>query len=440
MRDGYKWRSGLGGCGYRSCPEAVCRTRSATGAVGVTSFKIQYKTAAGAEFQEFDTTFRSVDSKYLEGSWKNDTDQMFKAFFPKVIAARYIRFVVETFVGRAVMRADVLPWLSNDMFSGKHLFRRCLETDRFTRIVQVPPLSIEEARGFRLPKHFVKSIECPGCYQCRELPIVRNYGWDLYNTGGGQDGFHIVLCNASSANAVLTVSLPTNVKSSDGTRLTWGAHNPEFICKIDPSAAGPGPADPDLIDDEAWTTFLPAVPEDQPTTEDAIVAIANGFFPPEAVRDFESKDRSNLAAIYPPGQQLDPTVAAGPYYSRDWHNLSAQADEYTVPSRTLDGDRGGYWPPKPTIMVTFMPSEERSSNAGKAFYPQEFWGLGKIKFGPWRSAQKMESIREQAIAMGWNVDTGAADADHTHSVTGETLTVGDAHRGCHGTVGVMPTT
>jgi hypothetical protein len=140
-----------------------CGMRGGTGGVGVTSFKIQYKTAAGSGFEEFDTIFRSVDTEYLKTEWASNPNKMVKAFFPKVVAARYIRFVVETFVGQAVMRADVLLHLSNNMFAGKHVFRRCLETDRFTRIVNVPPLTNEEAREFMLPKHFVKSIECSGC-------------------------------------------------------------------------------------------------------------------------------------------------------------------------------------------------------------------------------------------------------------------------------------
>ena len=398
----------------------VCRElEGASPGFGVTSFKIQYKTAAGAGFKEFDAVFRSVDIDYLKDEWSSNQDKQFKAFFPRVVAARYIRFVVQTFVGKAAMRADVLLHTSTDMFSGKHLFRRCLETDRFTRVVKVPPLTDEEARGFLHPKHFVKSIECPGCYQCREMVLVpgsvapRQRDWSSYR-GGYAEGFNIVLSNGGSANATLTVSLPepmTSLRDTNGYKLTWGNHNPEFICKVDPTSAGPGPAEPDLEADEEWTTFLPPLPED-PATEDVIDAIANGFHPAEAVRDFESKDQANLAAIYPPGQQLDPAVTAGPYDSRNWLNLTSQAAAFTLPPRTLAGERGGYWPPKPAAMVTFMPVPSRSDPKVR-WYPRYY-----------NSYEKMVEFREQAIAMGWHVDSGAADADHTHSVTGETLTYG----------------
>ena len=153
-----RWDCPVGCTAYHKLPRCyvtgkkrsfVCRTRNITGGVGVTSFKIQYRTAASGtgEFEEFGgTIFKSVDSKYLETEWANDQNKMVKAFFPKVVTARYVRFVVETFVGQAVMRADVLLHESNDMFSGKHVFRRCLETDRFTRLVKVPPLTDDEAR------------------------------------------------------------------------------------------------------------------------------------------------------------------------------------------------------------------------------------------------------------------------------------------------------
>ena len=133
---------------------------------------------------------------------------------------------------------------------------------------------------------------------------------------------------------------------------------------------------------------------------------------PQAVRDFESKDQANLAAVYPPGQQLDPAVTAGPYDSRNWLNLTSQAAAFTLPPRTLAGERGGYWPPKPAAMVTFMPVPSRSDPKVR-WYPRYY-----------NSYDKMVEFREQAIAMGWHVDSGAADADHTHSVTGETLTYG----------------
>lgn len=290
-------------------------------------------------------------------------------------------------------------------------------------------LTEEDAQNFTLPTQFVKSAECPGCYECREVPLVPNtngnYFWQVYGRYQGSSmkttGFNIKLSDPGSTSAILTVSLPEPVKgTSSGNMLTWGGHNPEFICRVDPRTAGP--AEPDLIDDEGWTTFLlPDGTEEggdnegsDPNHDDVINAIAAGFHPPEAVQTFESTNQANLAAVFPPGEQLDPSVTEGPWHSSsDWDNLTATAVQFTVPATTLDGGRGGgHWPPRPTVKVTFMPIPVQGENHWR-WYPKEH-----------ASFDAVTELRDQSTNSGWHIDSGAVDADHTHSVTGETLRFG----------------
>ena len=307
----------------------------------------------------------------------------------------------------------------------------------YTRVINVGSLSIDEAKQYSYthPKHFVKSVDCPGCYQCREMPLTPNSGpgntnWRVYARYSGSaylgTGFNIALANSGEANAVLTVSLPEPVRRSTeaGYDLTWGNHNPEFICRIDPRTSGP--AEPDLIDDDGWTTFLfPDGTEEggeneggDPNFDDAINAIAAGFHPPEAMPDLESTDQSNLAAIYPPGAQVNPAVTEGPWHSREadlggWGNLTSQADKFTLPPTTLDGARGGgYWPPKPTVKVTFMPIPVEGEGYWR-HYPKQHASFGAVT-----------KLREAATSLEWYIDSGATEADHTQSVTGETARFG----------------
>ena len=44
-------------------------------------------------------------------------------------------------------------------------------------------------------------------------------------------------------------------------------------------------------------------------------------------------------------------------HSREWRNFSHEAAKYKVVEQQIGGKRGGgWWPPKPTIKVTFMPT------------------------------------------------------------------------------------
>lgn len=327
----------------------------------------------------------------------------------------------------------------SDMFTGKHVFRRCLNTDRYTRVINVGALTPEEAKEYSYthPKHFVKSVDCPSCYECREMPLTPNSGpgnvkWEVYGKRAGIGfGFNIKVSNAGQPNAVLTVSMPEPVtkkggaKAEAGYELTWGEHNPEFLCRIDPTTAGP--AEPDLIEDDGWTTFL--LPDDteegggneggDPNHDDVIDVIAAGFHPPEAVRDFESIDQANLAALYPPGAQVDPSVTDGPWHSREtesiagWNNRSSTALKFTLPATTLDNGRGGgYWPPKPTFKVSFMPIPVEGEGHWR-WYPKLFASFGAVT-----------KLREETTNLGWHIDGGAIEAYHTQSETGETMQFG----------------
>ena len=218
-------------------------------------------------------------------------------------------------------------------------------------------------------------------------------------------GFMVQVAKPGTADATLTVSLPKPIKWFD-YRLSWEHHNPEFICRVSGS-----PLEPDLEEDGDWVTFLKP---SQTSNGDSLVidAIADGFQPPEAVRDWESTNQANLNAVYPPGPQVDPSVKKGPYHSRDWDDFSQDASKFTLPPTTLGGGtRGGaWWPPKPTFKVTFMP-EVKDEYRGR-LYP---YGL--------KYPDVLELIANSS-ALGWHVDRGAVDAEHTNSDTGHKFTYG----------------
>ena len=394
------------------------------GPFAVTRFSVEYKLEGANDFVAVPgEPLYGPDVEFLSNTthgWHVNMNKLFNAYFPQVIRARYVRFVIKECSGHCNMRAEVLLHISNDMFAGKHVFRRCLNTDRYTRVINVGALSMEEANQYSYthPKHFVKSVDCPGCYSCREMPLTPNtkgggLGWQVYN---GYQGFTVHVSNGGQANAVLTVSLQAG--------LTWGEHNPEFLCRVDPRTAGP--AEPDLVDDEGWTTFLlPDGTEEggdneggDPDHDDVINAIAAGFHPPEAVRDLESTDQANLAAVYPPGAQVDPSITDGPWHSREadlggWTNRTSTADKYTLPATTLDGGRGGgYWPPKPTLKVSFMPIPKAGEMTTR-WYPKKHASFNAVT-----------KLREDTTNLGWHIDSGAVEADHTHGGTNETVRFG----------------
>jgi hypothetical protein len=119
-----------------------------------------------------------------------------------------------------------------------------------------------------------------------------------------------------------------------------------------------------------------------------------------------------LAVVYPPGAQVDPAVTDGPWHSRDWLDFAGEVDRFTVPTETLSGARGGgWWPPKPAIRVTFMPRVVEDEYYSR-LYPYNYDGT---------SASQLIA---DSIALGWHVDQGDLDGEHTHSDTGEVATYG----------------
>ena len=83
--------------------------------------------------------------------------------------AMVLRFWPVKWVGFAVMRTGVLVHVNNgDVFTGRHEFRRCLEGDRYTRLVTVDKLTVADAVKLSKPSEFSKTVKCPGCYQVRQ--------------------------------------------------------------------------------------------------------------------------------------------------------------------------------------------------------------------------------------------------------------------------------
>eukprot|EP00040_Diaphanoeca_grandis_P019407 m.102462 g.102462 ORF g.102462 m.102462 type:complete len:1975 (-) comp27410_c1_seq4:129-6053(-) len=394
----------------------VTQARGNNAPYGVTHYTVKYS------FDE--TTWADVPGvlqgpsvEWLQNNWSNTAgsetfNTMFKDFFPEPVTARYVRIYPTAWHGQLVMRAEVMYALSSDPFVGKHTFRRCMETDQYIRVVNVGPLTEDESRSFTMPDEFAKSVSCPGCYQCREVVNNPSYGEGDARSNGGYSryknlrraGFNWIVTNPGTTSAVLTINLLEAVEWFD-FRLSWQHHNPEFICRIDPNSE---PLEPDLIDDVDWMTFLP--PAAPPGPDAAINAIAQGFQLPESVPDFYSTDQSNLDAVYPPGNSVNPD-SDGPYYNKDWLNQTFAELEYQVPARTLDGGRNGYWPPKPVLKVSFAPV------VVPGYYASRYYSHGY-------DSTSAQGLIDDSKDQGWFVDQGGSEAEHTNTVTGEVYTFG----------------
>lgn len=397
------------------------RGNNCCGPMGVPEFRVRYSRDGETFYDVGDGgTFYGPSEDFLTNEWASDMHRKFKTFFPTVITARYVRFIVQTIHRLSAMRADVLQAVGDDMFVGKHHFRRCLESDQYTRLVSVGALSKTAGLSFTVPSNFSKSVACPGCYQCREVPLAPNYGagtvrkpwWGTYGWTHGSDmqgGFTPVVTNPGTDDAVLTISLPEPVKWSDW-RLSWANHNPEFICRV----SGSAPLEPELEDDPEWVTFLPTPPADPNSEDTVIAALAAGFQPPEAVDDFTSSNQTRLSAVYPPGEQVAHSETADAYFHEhvpDRINHSSPSLSFTVQPQVLGGRRdGGWWPPKPSIKVTFMPTAK--DEYFSRLYPHGYDYVGVTK------------LMEESAAAGWHVDQGALESEQTNSVTGETATFG----------------
>jgi hypothetical protein len=131
---------------------------------------------------------------------------------------------------------------------------------------------------------------------------------------------------------------------------------------------------------------------------------------------------------YPPGESVDPTMTTGPWHSREWNNLTAESlpGAFELPSQQIDGARGGgFWPPKPTLKVSFMPKVKEGTGRGHQ------WRLYPYLVNPTASSPKevgtehtMGAIKEDARKLGWIVDEGGNESSKTHPYTGETASYG----------------
>jgi hypothetical protein len=162
---------------------------------------------------------------------------------PETITARYVRIVIETTAPSTCpalkLKAAVLLHTAEvDMFVGKHEFRRCLESDRYLKLVNVGKLTLTTSQALNqsTPQSVTKSVECPGCYQCREVPIAP---W----TGGGtmrtqqysRLGFEVRIADAGKNEAVVTISLRSSIAIPTWGQ-TWDTWDPELMCRINPNS------------------------------------------------------------------------------------------------------------------------------------------------------------------------------------------------------------
>ena len=163
--------------------------------------------------------------------------------------------------------------------------------------------------------------------------------------------------------------------------LTWDGWDPELMCRIDPASSAGTKMEledrlaPELEDDDEWTTFLaPGLGTDQTeaTAPDTVVdAIAAGFQPRSMVASLLADDQGNLDLVYPPGESVDPGKMTGPWHSRTWGNYTTAATgAFKAPAQAIGGARGGgWWPPKPTLKVSFMPKVVKGTGRGWRLYP-----------------------------------------------------------------------
>ena len=197
-----------------------------------------------------------------------DPNRNIKSYFSQLVTARHVRFVVETHVGAVAMRAGVLKHVGSDMFEGEHEFRRCFESDGYTRVITVGELTQDETENHTLPVQFTKTVDCPGCYSCREQLAVpgksgstaHKYYWSVWGTYHQAVGFNSIVNNPGADNASLSVS----VQIPYGSRLSWDGFDAEFVCRVDPTTSDPIDPALGLEEDSDWTTFLlpsSAVPE-----------------------------------------------------------------------------------------------------------------------------------------------------------------------------------
>ena len=253
----------------------VVQARGNTGHGSMTyGFSLKYSKSAAPDTH---ATVPGVFAGPTGSEWTANKDHRTTVMLPAVIEGRYIRFVIESHPSSMVaMRAGILLHSDpTDPFVGKHQFRRCLESDRYLKLVKAGTLTWaqSQARGDTTPQDIKRSVSCPGCYQCREVPIAPNTGkGSMYKSVYGpfalyqgssriSEPFNSIITNPGMDNAVLEISLPEPFSHGEHS-LTWDTWDPEFMCRISPdSDAGSKLAleerlEPDLVDDDEWATFL----------------------------------------------------------------------------------------------------------------------------------------------------------------------------------------
>ena len=421
----------------REVDGVVTQARGSTNAgvsQAIATYKIQYATSANpSSHATVPGLFRSTTPE----EWALNSHHPTQHMLPTVVTARYIRFVIETVHGtHAALRAAVLLHTPiKNMFVGKHEFRRCLDSDRYMKLVKVGILTraMSQALNQTTPQTTTKSVACPGCYQCREVPIAP---WTVPQRKSHYSNldFEIRITDAGTDGAVVTISLRRSI--SDPTwGQTWDTWDPELMCRINPNSDAGNDLTlkqrlkPDLVDDSEWTTFLTGTGNLDPTAPDTVIdAIAAGFQPQAMVASLLSKNQNNLNLVYPPGESVDPLKTTGPWHSREWRNftLTAVPGAFELPPQQIGGARGGgFWPPKPTLKVSFMP-KITAGTGGRTparLYPN--------LVSPTASSTKergtehnMAVLKEDTRKLGWIVDEGDSESSKTHPYTGETMSYG----------------
>jgi len=138
-----------------------------------------------------------------EAEWQANIHHRTTQMFPQLVTGRYIRLVVESHAASMVaLRAGLLMHThKKNMMVGRHQFRRCLESDRYMKLVKVGKLTwaASQALNQSAPQDITKSVDCPGCYQCREVPIAPNTGQGtMYHVRDPTPSLHCGMGNKST--------------------------------------------------------------------------------------------------------------------------------------------------------------------------------------------------------------------------------------------------
>jgi hypothetical protein len=129
------------------------QARQNSGAQGVTKISVQYS-SDGEHFADMGGIVNTFSVEELVDNYAADGNggRRKEIFFPVVIRGRYIRLTQEGYYHTPVLRAEALLFLNPDVTSGKHTFRRCLESDQYTRLVSVGALADSDCENFTVPR------------------------------------------------------------------------------------------------------------------------------------------------------------------------------------------------------------------------------------------------------------------------------------------------